>query len=94
VKVAATAQALGHEYLVVTDHSPRLTSAHGLSEQGLADQLDEIDALNHELTPSCLLAGIEVDILEDGSLDMSEAMLTLLDVVVASVHSKLRMPLD
>lgn len=93
-EMAATAQALGHEYLVVTDHSPRLTIAHGLSEQRLADQLDEIDALNRELAPFRLLTGIEVDILEDGSLDMSEAMLARLDVVVASVHSKLRMPSD
>ena len=93
-EMATTAQALGHEYLVVTDHSPRLTIAHGLSEQRLADQLDEIDLLNHELAPFRLLTGIEVDILEDGSLDMSEAMLARLDVVVASVHSKLRMPLD
>jgi putative hydrolase len=90
--MARTAQALGHEYLVVTDHSPRLTIAHGLNRERLLQQLDEIEALNAELAPFRILTGMEVDILEDGSLDQDLDMLERLDVVVASVHSKLRMP--
>jgi putative hydrolase len=90
-KMARTAIALGHEYMVLTDHSPRLTIAHGLNPERLRAQLDEVAALNEELAPFRILTGIEVDILEDGSLDQSEALLARLDVVVASVHSKLRM---
>lgn len=89
--MARTAQALGHEYLVMTDHSPRLTVAHGLNRDRLLAQLDEIEALNAELAPFRILTGIEVDILEDGTLDQDEDLLARLDVVVASVHSKLRM---
>lgn len=91
-KMARTAMALGHEYLVMTDHSPRLTIAHGLTKERLRQQLDEIRALNEKLAPFRILTGIEVDILPDGSLDQDEALLAELDVVVASVHSKLRMP--
>jgi putative hydrolase len=90
-KMARTAMALGHEYMVLTDHSPRLTVAHGLSRERLLTQLDEIDRLNEELAPFRILTGIEVDILEDGALDQDEDLLGRLDVVVASVHSKLRM---
>jgi putative hydrolase len=89
--MALAAQALGHEYLVMTDHSARLTVAHGLSAERLAEQLDEVARLNDELAPFRILTGMEVDILEDGSLDMSDEMLERLDVVVASVHSKLSM---
>ena len=91
-EMAETAIALGHEYLVVTDHSPRLTIAHGLNRERLEAQLDEIDALNAELAPFRILTGIEVDIFEDGTLDQDPDLLERLDVVVASVHSKLRMP--
>ncbi len=90
--MARTAMALGHDYLVVTDHSPRLTIAHGLNRERLLQQLDEIEALNQEVAPFRILTGMEVDILEDGSLDQDEDLLERLDVVVASVHSKLRMP--
>jgi putative hydrolase len=90
--MVAAAQQLGHEYLVITDHSARLTIAHGLDEARLRRQLDEIKALNEELAPFRILSGLEVDILEDGALDLSEAMLGELDIVVASVHSKFRMP--
>ncbi len=90
--MARTAQELGHEYLVVTDHSPRLTIAHGLNRERLLQQLDEIEALNEEVAPFRILTGMEVDILEDGSLDQDDDLLERLDVVVASVHSKLRMP--
>ncbi len=91
-EMALTARALGHDYLVVTDHSARLTVAHGLSEERLRDQLAEIAQLNEELSPFRILTGMEVDILVDGSLDLSEEMLAELDVVVGSVHSKFRMP--
>jgi putative hydrolase len=90
--MAAAAIELGHEYLVISDHSPRLTIANGLSTERLLAQLDEIDRLNHELAPFRLLTGIEVDINEDGSLDQSPEVLSRLDVVVGSIHSALRMP--
>jgi putative hydrolase len=89
--MARTAASLGHEYIVLTDHSPRLTIAHGLSAERLARQLDEVAELNDELAPFRILTGIEVDILEDGALDHANSVLARLDVVVASVHSKLRM---
>lgn len=89
--MARAARALGHEYLVLTDHSPRLTVAHGLDRVRLTEQLAEVGRLNAELAPFRILTGIEVDILEDGALDQDEDLLARLDVVVASVHSKLRM---
>ena len=93
--MAATSIDLGHEYMVLTDHSARLTVAHGLNEERLADQLVEIERINREITDAGhnfrILTGMEVDILEDGFLDLSDQMLAELDVVVASVHSKLRM---
>jgi putative hydrolase len=91
-EMAEAARALGHEWVALTDHSPRLTVANGLSAERLRDQLELIDALNGELAPFRILTGIEVDILDDGSLDQREDLLRRLDVVVASVHSKLRMP--
>ncbi|MCU1379336.1 MAG: polX [Acidimicrobiales bacterium] len=89
--MARAARDLGHEYLVLTDHSPRLTIANGLDRDRLLQQLDVVAALNQELAPFRLLTGIEVDILDDGSLDQDDDILERLDVVVASVHSKLRM---
>ncbi len=89
--MARAAMALGHEYLVMTDHSPRLTVAHGLNRDRLLAQLDEIEALNEELAPFRILTGIEVDILVDGALDQDPDLLERLDIVVASVHSKLAM---
>jgi histidinol phosphatase-like PHP family hydrolase len=91
-EMAQTARDLGHEYVALTDHSPRLTVANGLAPERLRRQLDEVDRLNQELAPFRILTGIEVDILEDGSLDQEEDLLARLDVIVASVHSKLRMP--
>jgi len=88
--MATTARDLGHEYLVLTDHSPRLTVAHGLNRERLLKQLDEVARLNEELAPFRILTGMEVDILEDGALDLDDDLLAQLDVVVASVHSKLR----
>ena len=92
--MAEAAIALGHEYMVLTDHSPRLTIAKGLSPERLRLQLDVVKQVNEELAPFRILTGIEVDILDDGALDQEEAMLAQLDVVVASVHSKLRMDAD
>ncbi|MGV0837646.1 PHP domain-containing protein [Mycolicibacterium thermoresistibile] len=86
-----TARELGHEYCALTDHSPRLTIANGLSADRLRQQLDVIDELRDQVAPLRILTGIEVDILEDGSLDQEPELLERLDVVVASVHSKLAM---
>jgi putative hydrolase len=91
-EMARAARDLGHEWIALTDHSPRLTVANGLSAQRLREQLRLVGRLNEELAPFRVLTGIEVDILEDGSLDQSEDLLAELDVVVASVHSQLRMP--
>ena len=90
-EMAEAAASLGHEYLVLTDHSPRLTVAHGLNAERLLSQLEVVEEVNEEMAPFRLLTGIEVDILEDGSLDQHPELLARLDVVVASVHSKLRM---
>ena len=97
-EMAFTAMELGHDYLVLTDHSPRLTVANGLSAARLARQLEVVEAVNAHVVSTGsttdsfrLLRGIEVDILDDGSLDQTEEMLARLDVRVASVHSKLRM---
>jgi putative hydrolase len=90
-KMAEAARALGHEYVVLTDHSPRLTIAHGLDAERLRRQLDVIDELNRRWDDFRILTGIEVDILVDGTLDQDEELLARLDVVVASVHSKLSM---
>jgi putative hydrolase len=90
-EMALAAVRLGHEYLVVTDHSPRLTVARGLTADRLRRQLDRIDAINAELPAGFrILTGIEVDILADGSLDQDDELLARLDVVVGSVHSGLR----
>ena len=89
-EMAEAAIELGHDYLVITDHSPRLTVANGLSPERLRAQLEEIAALNLLLSPFRLLTGIEVDINEDGSLDQDPELLSQLDVVVGSVHSALR----
>ena len=88
--MAAAARALGHEYLAITDHSPRLTVARGLSAERLREQLDVVAGV--DVAGLALLSGIEVDILDDGTLDQEDALLGELDVVVASAHSKLRMP--
>lgn len=106
-EMAMTAMELGHEYLVLTDHSPRLRVARGLSVERLTRQLDVVDAVNDHVASSAvegraqraskpfrLLKGIEVDILDDGGLDQTEEMLGRLDVRVASVHSKLAMDPD
>ncbi len=91
-EIALAARGIGHDYVVLTDHSPRLTVARGLSPDRLREQLDVVAALNEDLAPFRILTGIECDIHEDGTLDQEPALLARLDLVVASVHSKLRMP--
>jgi len=101
-EMAATAASLGHEYTVLTDHSPRLTVARGLTEARLLRQLEVVADVNAALAAEPvpgttaggfqLLTGIEVDIHDDGRLDQTDQLLRRLDVVVASVHSELRMP--
>jgi len=91
-EMAEAARDLGHDWIALTDHSPRLTVASGLSAERLEEQLELVGRLNSELAPFRILTGIEVDILEDGTLDQTDDLLGRLDVVVASVHSKLRMP--
>ena len=98
IEMAYAARSLGHEYIVMTDHSPRLTVANGLSVERLMEQLDELRAVNEQLSKEAsqgapefrVLSGIECDINEDGTLDQEPEILESLDIVVASVHSKLR----
>ena len=92
-EMAMTAIEIGHDYLVLTDHSPRLKVARGLSAERLTRQLDVIAAVNDHLSAAGfrLLRGIEVDILDDGGLDQADELLGRLDLRVASVHSKLKM---
>ncbi|WNM33124.1 PHP domain-containing protein [Streptomyces sp. Li-HN-5-11] len=90
-EMGRTAARLGHEWAVLTDHSPRLTVARGLSADRLREQLRVVAELNETWAPFRLLTGIECDILDDGSLDQEPELLRQLDVVVVSVHSKLRM---
>src|SRR5215469_15099142 len=92
MEMADAARILGHEWIALTDHSPRLTVANGLSVERLTAQLALVERLNADLAPFRILTGIEVDILEDGGLDPRDDLLARLDVVVASVHSQLRMP--
>ncbi|HSV67534.1 MAG TPA: PHP domain-containing protein [Mycobacteriales bacterium] len=93
-EMAEAARELGHEYVALTDHSPRLTVARGLTADRLRQQLDVVAELNAASSDGGfrLLTGIEVDILDDGSLDQTDELLARLDVVVASVHSGLRQP--
>lgn len=90
LEMAQGAQALGYKYLGVTDHSPRITVVHGLDAERLVAQAREMAEVQQQVDGVSLLQGIEVDILEDGSLDLPDAVLEILDVVVASPHVKLR----
>ena len=87
-QMAEAARALGYRYLAITDHSRRLTIAHGLDRRRLLTQLDAIDKLNSGFRNFRLLKSMEVDILEGGSLDMPDEVLRRLDLVVGAVHSK------
>ncbi len=86
-EMALAGRAYGFEYLAITEHSRRLTFAHGLDSARLAQQCDEIDQLNAELTGITLLKSIEVDILQDGNLDLPDSALARLDLVVGAIHS-------
>ena len=88
-QMAEAAQALGYEYLGITDHSPRITVVHGLDAEKLVAQSRQMAEVQKTVDVK-LLQGIEVDILEDGSLDLPDAVLEILDVVIASPHVKLR----
>ena len=90
LEMAQGAQALGYKYLGVTDHSPRITVVHGLDAERLVAQAREMAEVQEQVDGVSLLQGIEVDILEDGSLDLPDAVLEILDVVIASPHVKLR----
>src|SRR5690606_15841639 len=85
-EMAAAAVSYGHKYLAVTDHSKKVTVAKGLNAARLAKQISEIDELNRKLKNFRLLKAVEVDILEDGSLDLPDSILKELDLVVCSVH--------
>jgi DNA polymerase (family 10) len=91
-EMALAAKAQGLSYIAITEHSRRLAVARGLDPQRLARQIDEIDSLNAELSGITVLKGIEVDILEDGTLDLPDSVLQRLDVVIAAVHSKFELP--
>lgn len=90
-EMVLAAMGLGREYLAVTDHSPRLRVANGLSAARLRAQVAQVRSLAAAVSPFDVLTGIEVDVLDDGTLDQDPDLLDELDVVVASVHSKLRM---
>ena len=90
LEMAQGAQALGYRYLGVTDHSPRIKVVNGLGAERLLAQSQEMAGVQAQLDELTLLQGIEVDILEDGALDLPDAVLELLDVVIASPHVKLR----
>ena len=91
-EMALAAKSHGLEYLAVTDHSRRVTVARGLDPLRLVRQCREIDALNEELEGITLLKGIEVDIMEDGALDLPDHVLAKLDLVLGAVHSKFELP--
>jgi DNA polymerase (family 10) len=93
-QLAQAAQERGYEYLAITDHSQHLTVANGLTPERLSRQIEAIDRLNEHLDGITLLKGIEVDILEDGTLDLPDDMLQQLDIVVCSIHSRFQLPGD
>ena len=90
--MAQAARARHYRYIAITDHSRRVAMAHGLDPKRLARQIDEIDQLNDELSEITVLKSIEVDILEDGSLDLPDSVLRRLDLVVGAIHSHLDFP--
>ncbi|RNJ47947.1 DNA polymerase/3'-5' exonuclease PolX [Methylocystis hirsuta] len=93
-EMTQAAKARGYAYMALTDHSRRVTIAHGLDRARLLRQIDEIDRLNAKLRGFTVLKGIEVDILADGSLDLPDEVLSRLDIVVAAVHYKFDLSRD
>jgi DNA polymerase (family 10) len=89
--MAEAAKKLGYAYLAITEHSKRVVIAHGMDEKRLRKQLDAIDRLNQRLDGIRLLKGVEVDILEDGTLDLNDSVLRQLDLTVCAVHSGFRL---
>lgn len=85
-EMAEAGRELGYEYIAITDHSKRVTMAKGLDEKRLAKQVEQIDRMNQKMKNFTVLKSVEVDILEDGSLDLSDDILKELDVVICSVH--------
>jgi DNA polymerase (family 10) len=92
--MAEAAKAMGYEYIAISDHSQHARIANGLDERRLSRQLDEIDKLNHELKGVRILKSCEIDILDDGRLDLSASMLKRLDVRIGSIHYKFNLPRD
>lgn len=90
-EMAQAAKDLGHKYLAITDHSKRVTVAEGLDAKELAKQIEEIDKINEKLKDFTILKGVEVDILEDGSLDLPDDILKELDIRICSIHYKLEL---
>ncbi len=93
-KMAQAAADKGYEYIAITDHSAYMGITQGLDEEGLAKQIEELNTINKELESLEILKGMEVDILEDGSLDLPESSLKKLDLVTCSIHSKFNLPPD
>ena len=93
-EMSEAARAMGYAYLAITDHSQHATVAHGLDERRLSKQLDQIDRLNDELDGIVVLKSSEVDILDDGRLDMPMSMLQRLDLVVCAVHSRFELDIE
>ena len=93
-EMANAAKERGYSYIALTDHSQRVTIAHGLNAARLLRQIDEIDHLNAGLRNFTVLKGVEVDILANGRLDMPDEVLSRLDIVVASIHYKFDLPRD
>lgn len=93
-EMAKAARERGHEYLAITDHSQRVAMTQGLDAERLAEQIEEIERLNRELNGIRVLKSVEVDILEDGSLDVSDGILKELDLRVCSIHSKFDLSRD
>ena len=93
-EMALAAREKGYEYLAITDHSKHMSVAKGFDTRRLEEQIDEIDQLNEKMDGITLLKGIEVDILEDGSLDLPQYVLKKLDLVVCAIHSKFNLPAE
>ncbi len=86
------AQARGYSYVAITDHSQRVAMAHGLDARRLAQQIDQIDRINEKLSGFVVLKSSDVDILEDGTLDLPNQILRRLDLVVGAIHSRFDLP--
>jgi DNA polymerase (family 10) len=93
-EMARAAEKRGYDYFAITDHCGYIGVTQGLSAEELAQRIDEIKRLNEEMENIVLLTGIEVDVMQDGSLDLPDDVLERLDVVIVSVHSHFDLPRD